>query len=415
MIEGLIGEVLEGNRVFSIISPVGGVISLALGIYVFKKNPFMRTTRTFFLIMGILTAASIFDFLLMNAPHEEFARWAGRLVLFSVTLVFAGFLYLASLLPYERQTMTLTGHIHLYCFVALISALVPAVAVDEMLQTSYGWGIPSSAAMTIFQVIIYVYVVMAVLLLVMGFRSSRSEVVKMQCALTAFAVTFPLIYSLVLQLLDVMGLFAPPVIAPGFLVSSFIFAYGVMRHDLFLISPAFEEGLHLPTQGDSLAAEVEGGSCLLIEGKDPEEAYGPFLEELSKGAHGLLISRTHPDQVRERYGLVKTPIIWLASQPGPDRLEPTNLSIMQHTIAEFLKRSPNAVVMIEGLEYLLSNNPVSKVLLMLYAMRDELTLSGAKAIIHIDPDVLEERDLALFERECQVIVRSSTKRAGTEI
>lgn len=36
-----------------------------------------------------------------------------------------------------------------------------------------------------------------------------------------------------------------------------------------------------------------------------------FLDLVTHSVHGLYITRTIPQRIRERYGLKKTPIIWL--------------------------------------------------------------------------------------------------------
>ncbi|MDH7509364.1 MAG: DUF835 domain-containing protein [Methanomassiliicoccales archaeon] len=118
-----------------------------------------------------------------------------------------------------------------------------------------------------------------------------------------------------------------------------------------------------------------------------------------KGSKGLLITRTYPDVIRERYGIIDTPVIWLASQPGPDKIDPTNLSIMQHLIGEFLRKSENAIVMIDGVEYIISNNPIDRVLTSLLSIRDDIIMMKSALVLPLDPDVLEERHLSILERE----------------
>jgi hypothetical protein len=61
------------------------------------------------------------------------------------------------------------------------------------------------------------------------------------------------------------------------------------------------------------------------------------------------------------------------------------------------------VVAIDGLEYLISNNGPGKVLRLLYGLRDEILISQSRMLVTLDPDVLDFKDLAFFERDFQVI------------
>ena len=66
--------------------------------------------------------------------------------------------------------------------------------------------------------------------------------------------------------------------------------------------------------------------------------------------------------------------------------------------------------MLDGLEYLISNNPTERILKTVYAIKDEVIVSNSTLLVPIDPDVLDLAHLALFER-----VRSSeNKRWGRD-
>ncbi len=106
-------------------------------------------------------------------------------------------------------------------------------------------------------------------------------------------------------------------------------------------------------------------------------------------------------------------MIWLATQPGPDRVDPTSLSILQHTIVDFLQKGPPSVILLDGLEYLMSENQSEKVLRFVYTLRDLVTVSNSQLLVSLDPEVLELRDLAKLEREFELI--RTEKGAGSEI
>ena len=403
---------LEGDLIYSIISPIVGILGLLLGAYVIVKNPYLGTTRTFFVVMVLFLIAGVLDFSLTNAPDGAVATTIGRILVLNVVLIFGGFLYLSSLLPYERRRNWFRSHRLEFVVILLALGVIPAASV-EVKNSIYGWGIPDSFSVVALLTIVLALIILTLFVLSRAYRSSSDAAVKKQCVLMSIGIIFPIIYSGFLVVLDQMGALNPPQLAPGFLLTSIVFLYAILRHKLFLIAPVAEDKKEGNRRLDKAKLRIAGRGCYLIEGKRSDEAYRMFMEDVGKGAEGLLLSRMHPDAIKETYGLVKTPIIWLASQPGPDRIEPANLSIFQHTIVEFLRRGQDVVVMLDGLEYLISNNPIEKILKTIYAIKDEIVVSNSKLLVPIDPEVLDPAHLALFEREFEVLKTSGG--AGTEI
>jgi hypothetical protein len=96
-------------------------------------------------------------------------------------------------------------------------------------------------------------------------------------------------------------------------------------------------------------------------------------------------------------------VIWLANHLGQDRVEPMNLSIMEHMMTDFVGKSEDAVLILDGIEFLLSENEIKEVLMMLYSVMDEVIIRNALLLLPIDPNVLDASELALFEREFDVV------------
>jgi len=391
---------LEGNQIYSLTSVITGIFTLFLGIYVFRKNPFMKTASVFFILTVWIFWTSILDFFLMNAPAESSARWIVRLLFFMLVIMFGGFLYLSSLLPYEGSTRWFEKHKVMFWTAVVISALIPSVAVDEMLKTSYGWGVPDSPAIFLLSMTVLTYVSFSVYMLLIVSKSNKR--IRSQCFIMMAGISIPFIYGLVSRLVESFGLSLPPLLSPGFLISAAIFAYGVLRHQLFYILPIKESGVRSPSSSAINSIDTDENRIILIEEKRGEIAYEIFSNEISKGNSGLMITRTHPDIIREKFRLLKTPMIWLASHPGPDRIHPANLAILEHALLEFIQKADNAVIAIEGLEYLISNNSTNEVMKLFYTVKDEIINSGGKLILTLDPATMTDDELALLERECEV-------------
>jgi two-component system cell cycle response regulator len=218
----------------------------------------------------------------------------------------------------------------------------------------------------------------------------------------SFGVVLPISFVLAELIAYEAGVLMPHLPAVGLLLTGIIFSVAVLRLKLFLIEPVKEDKLDAHS-GKDPGIKLVSGHCDLIKSKKADLSYRMFVAEVAAGNKGLLITRVHPDQVREKYGLVKTPILWLSGQPGPDRMDPASLSILQHTVVDFLQKGSTSVILLDGLEYLVSENQVDKVLRFIYTVHDAVVISGSKFIVPVDPDILGTKDMALFEKEFVVI------------
>ncbi len=120
---------------------------------------------------------------------------------------------------------------------------------------------------------------------------------------------------------------------------------------------------------------------------------------------GIAVSRQHPDFIRQKYGLENTPIYWLATRTGQEVIAPTNLGILTHTLVGFIDENPCAVILLDGIEYLVSNNDFIKVLRVIDQVNDHIAQSKSIMIIPVDPRAFDQKELALLERNMERIGR----------
>jgi len=122
---------------------------------------------------------------------------------------------------------------------------------------------------------------------------------------------------------------------------------------------------------------------------------------------GLCILRTHPDAVRKRFK-ADFQMVWLTkteSCPVDDSLSrcefvsPTDLPRLNTMIKSFLGENKGGRVLLEGMEYLVTQNEFKNVLKFLQVIRDQVILAKGIMLIPLDTAVLEERDLKALECE----------------
>lgn len=150
---------------------------------------------------------------------------------------------------------------------------------------------------------------------------------------------------------------------------------------------------------------LKGGSSYIFTENAVSKAFEAFKRLISEGRRGLVITRTHPIRVQQVHGL-DCPIMWIAKSAKPTggiiSLEPTRLMKIHSTISDFIKANPGAVVLLDGLEYLVTENGFATVMKAIQLTNEEVAMSGAFFLVPIDPRTFETQQLGLLEREFSV-------------
>jgi len=150
---------------------------------------------------------------------------------------------------------------------------------------------------------------------------------------------------------------------------------------------------------------LKGGSSYLFTNRAVIMAFESFKRLVSEGKRGLVITRTHPSRVQQMYGL-DCPVMWIAKAAKPVggviSLEPTRLMKIHSTISDFIKANPGAVVLLDGLEYLVTENGFGTVMKAIQLTNEEVAMSGSFLLVPIDPRAFETQQLGLLEREFSI-------------
>src|SRR5436309_1242564 len=156
---------------------------------------------------------------------------------------------------------------------------------------------------------------------------------------------------------------------------------------------------------------IRRGVCYLLENETSETAYRLFLRLLPEQEAGFCLSRMHPEKVRTRFGSANVRIGWLAEVPGEDHFSANAMASVAKAIQQFIQEhGSSGIVLIDGLEYVILHNGFQPTLLAFVEHLNEFTM-GTQAIVLIAfrPQTLDPRELALLERNLQVLEGADVK------
>jgi chromosomal replication initiator protein DnaA len=157
-------------------------------------------------------------------------------------------------------------------------------------------------------------------------------------------------------------------------------------------------------RGTSTPAILMPGHSYLIEEDRPVEAFRRFSAFLGGGSGGLVITRTNPKRAREAYDLPAQRILWLTDREGTEEetIAPA-LERIVYEIESFLGKQPRGAVLLDGIEYLVSNNSFDAVLKFVRRLLDAFSESRYAFVISLGPATLKEQELRVLEREMEVV------------
>jgi hypothetical protein len=171
------------------------------------------------------------------------------------------------------------------------------------------------------------------------------------------------------------------------------FTYAVVKYKTF-ITPVIERGKVTTT-----SYRLRPGDSYLIKEKRPLLGYKVFVDAVRRSQlYGLCITTRHPKEIRNRYGLRVTPVIWLSKQKVEHSINPANMGELAYTMSEFVNKTEKSVVLLDGVEYLITTNGFEQTLNFLHDVRESVALSNSRLVVPINPKAVNEKELALIER-----------------
>jgi hypothetical protein len=126
-------------------------------------------------------------------------------------------------------------------------------------------------------------------------------------------------------------------------------------------------------------------------------------EKYDSRTQGLVVTRQYPIDIRQKYFLQTTPIIWLSTVAGKDNMDPAKLSLLSDFLMSSMEKTQNGVVLVDGIEYLITSNDFQRVLRAIDRWTETAMASRTRLLISVDPKAFDEKELALLERNREVV------------
>ncbi|MCK5292067.1 MAG: DUF835 domain-containing protein [Thermoplasmata archaeon] len=150
--------------------------------------------------------------------------------------------------------------------------------------------------------------------------------------------------------------------------------------------------------------DIRESQIYLVEEGRPDISYRLLVRALTDGRPGLCVTRVYPEILKQRFDLEKCAILWLSTAGQDEAIRPRDLERLSLLLEQFLKND-RGVVLVDGIEYLITNNDFVTVLRLIQSIRDLVAMNQAIMIISLSPSTLGYQELNLLEREMDSVFR----------
>jgi hypothetical protein len=154
-----------------------------------------------------------------------------------------------------------------------------------------------------------------------------------------------------------------------------------------------------------LLRSTRPGICYIIKERRTRLGFLIIREACLNDRKGLIITREYPDHIREEYGFKDIPIIWLTTNKTKSEtvIGPMELAKVSAAVVSFLGGGENILVLIDGIEYLISQNDYRTVINLVQFLRDKIVTRKGILMISLDPHTLDKKELRLIEKEGRIL------------
>ncbi|MCK4827911.1 DUF835 domain-containing protein, partial [bacterium] len=132
-----------------------------------------------------------------------------------------------------------------------------------------------------------------------------------------------------------------------------------------------------------------------------------FEEALSKGLNGLCITRMHPQQIKNSYTSIAkgSQVLWLTDRESVKESPTVSpmISNVNSIVEDFIDNNPRAVLLFDGLEYLISVNSFKPVLFFIEGIKDKIAENEVSLLFSVSPMTFDQKQLKTLERVMEIV------------
>ncbi len=141
----------------------------------------------------------------------------------------------------------------------------------------------------------------------------------------------------------------------------------------------------------------------LLETNDSKKVYRLLNDAAIEDERGVhIFSRMNPERIKKEFGVKSDEVYWLTARDSTKQnTVAPNLESLTWRLEEIIDE--DNIVMLDGLEYLISTSGFDAAIQFIRHMVDSVSETTCTLILPVNPGAFEKKQLSLLEREMEVI------------
>jgi hypothetical protein len=322
------------------------ICSLLLSAYVYRLNHEHLANKTFILFMGGMAIISFLDFSQALITLKYLALYFAKIKYALLPIIGVLFLHLSYALSDNKTILTLRKYIYIPYIVGILLFII-TVSTKYMVS---GVTLENNSYTTITGFLIPLLILCALLFLIIGFiiliitfKQTKNREKKIQLKYIFYGMSITVLLMLIFyQILPEVTDFEMHGSIIFTLPMFLFYTFAITKHKLMIV-PKLVQEKDIPAE--PIDYELEPGYTYIIPEKEPKLGFKLFAKSLKEGAHGICITMRDPRKIRTKFGLKKTPIIWITNKEVNEfTVKPEEISFINEILKPFFEKSEDSVI-----------------------------------------------------------------------
>ena len=130
-----------------------------------------------------------------------------------------------------------------------------------------------------------------------------------------------------------------------------------------------------------------------------ELAFRVYSDLSFHGVPGICLTRDNPEELETKYGIHPENVVMISSREVMGRRHVSKLQEVNRVVSDFLENNVTPIVLLDGLEYLISRFEFDLVYTFIQELRFDFMEKRGILLIPVHPQTLSEREMALLTSE----------------
>jgi hypothetical protein len=384
------------------------IFSVMLGTYIYVLDHEHSSNKIFIIFMNAIALLTFLDFSQAISSNENIALSIAKIKYAYLLIIPTLFVHLSYYLSDNKKIIKSLKYIYILYLISVIFFIISISTNLIVRGVTLESGIYSTDD-SLFQYILLlfaiIYLVIGFAFLIITFKSTinNNKRIQLKYIFYGMAITTILFFS-VSQLIPIFVGFE----FEGsllFTLPMFIsYAYAILKYKLMSEVELVTEDIPFTP----IDYDIEPGFTYIIPEAMPKVGFQLFAKTVKSGAHGICITMNDPSGIRDKYGLRKTPIIWITKdEPHENQntndilVKPKEIATIGEILNPFLNKSQESVILLIDDKAITSGITLrdhKKILDLSKSFFDTVVTANSSFIISVSPkSISQERKMPIIK------------------